>query len=355
MGVTKYVSRGKTFWRVDVWLKLPDGRFKRFRQKRIPTQEQARALEAEKTSEAFNGRFFDKRKTKDLTVKQLWNLYQPASKEKKSWQSDVGRAKHLLNHLGDLVAISLNESDIVTYRGVRREEFTRRGGPPSPATLDLELALLKRMCSYAVGCEKLGASPVVRVPLLREPNTRDVTIDEAGLARLVSAADPAYRPILIVAYDQGMRESEILNLRWKQVDLKAGTFELPSNSTKTKKARTVYLTSRVIEAINDLPRRLGSEYVFASQRTGSKWAELRRKFNLARTAIGREDLWFHDLRRSFVTNARRRGVAESVVMKLSGHRTRAVFDRYNIVSDEDVRNAVRTIEAGMHRDLESAV
>ena len=71
----------------------------------------------------------------------------------------------------------------------------------------------------------------------------------------------------------------------------------------------------------------------------------------AREAIGRPDLWFHDLRRSFVTNARRRGVPESVVMRMSGHRTRNVFDRYNVVEDEDVRTAVKVIEAGTLRHL----
>ena len=54
-----------------------------------------------------------------------------------------------------------------------------------------------------------------------------------------------------------------------------------------------------------------------------------------------------DLRRSFVTNARRRGVPESVVMRMSGHRTRAVFERYNIVEEDDLRDAVKRIEAGV--------
>jgi len=71
-------------------------------------------------------------------------------------------------------------------------------------------------------------------------------------------------------------------------------------------------------------------------------------------AVGLDHVWFHDLRRSFVTNARRRGVAESVVMRMSGHRTRNVFDRYNIVEDKGIRNAVRVIEAGAVRDLASA-
>ncbi len=54
-------------------------------------------------------------------------------------------------------------------------------------------------------------------------------------------------------------------------------------------------------------------------------------------------IWFHDLRRSFITNARRRGILESVVMRMSGHRTRAVFERYNVVSEDDLRDAVRRL------------
>ena len=78
--------------------------------------------------------------------------------------------------------------------------------------------------------------------------------------------------------------------------------------------------------------------------TAAPWNDIKKVFGRAKSAAGLDELWFHDLRRSFVTNARRMGVPESVVMKMSGHRTRRVFDRYNIVDEDDLRQAVERMQ-----------
>jgi integrase len=345
--VRKHSVRGGTYWRLDEWITGADGVRRRIRQSKIPTRELAVALAAKIKAEAFEGRFFDRAKAHKATVRQLWEDWRPISeRDKASWQDDVSRSKHLLEHLGDRVAQALNRGDIDEYRNLRLAETTLRGRPPSPATLDREIALLMRMCSYAVECGRLLQNPLAHVRLLRKPNVRRVVIDEATFARLVEAAGKELRPILVMAYDTGMRKGEILGLRWSQLDLEAGTVRLGAEDTKTSKARTVYLTARAKEAIQQLPRDEGSEHVFVSSRTGKGWVNIDRPFAEARAAMGRPDIWFHDLRRSFVTNARRRGVPESVVMKMSGHRTRSVFDRYNVVEDGDVRAAVKAIEGG---------
>ena len=95
------------------------------------------------------------------------------------------------------------------------------------------------------------------------------------------------------------------------------------------------------------PRHIKSDWVFTNPETEEAWKDVRKVFRRACKAVKLTGVWFHDLRRSLVTNARRRGVPESVVMRMSGHRTRAVFDRYNIVEEDDLRDAVKRIEAGI--------
>jgi len=90
--------------------------------------------------------------------------------------------------------------------------------------------------------------------------------------------------------------------------------------------------------------RFKKAFVFVSSRTKTRWVDIKKPFDRAVDAAGLHGLWFHDLRRSFITRARRVGVPESVVMKMSGHRTRAVFERYNVVDTQDLRAAVRALE-----------
>jgi integrase len=105
------------------------------------------------------------------------------------------------------------------------------------------------------------------------------------------------------------------------------------------------LLSRTKEVLKILPRHIHSEHLFVNPVTGKPWNDIKKMFRRACKKAGLEGLWFHDLRRSFVTNARRRGVPESVIMKMTGHKTRSVFDRYNVVSEDDLHEAVKLIES----------
>jgi integrase len=177
----------------------------------------------------------------------------------------------------------------------------------------------------------------------RKPNVRRVVLDEEGFQRLSDASEAWLRPILLVAYDTGMGKSEVVNLRWSQLDLKVGAVRLEAEDTKTEEPRVVYLTDRVLGMLKGLPRRLHCDCVFVNPTTGRPWQDLQRAMERAREAAGLEGVWVHDLRRSFVTQARRSGLPESVVARFSGHRTQAVFKRYNIVEEQDLKAAVEVL------------
>jgi integrase len=162
--------------------------------------------------------------------------------------------------------------------------------------------------------------------------------------------------------------------------LKQGIISLNPGETKSEEARTVYLNEELMKQIKALytNRRLGCPYVFHRNGEVIKsfrkvWATVCIKAGLCKalkddkgnpvvikgkkgeekTAMVPTKL-FHDFRRTGVRNMVRAGVPERVAMMVSGHKTRSVFERYNIVSDQDLKDAARKMQT-YHEKLNSEV
>lgn len=143
-----------------------------------------------------------------------------------------------------------------------------------------------------------------------------------------------------------------------QVDLPARIVRLEPGTTKNKEGRIIplrvselYEMLAMLRAVRDecFP---DSPWVFS--RTGQGIKSFRRSWEMACKAAG---LWdattekptrlFHDLRRTGVRNLIRAGVPEKVAMQISGHKTRSVFDRYNIVDERDLNDAMVKLDRHM--------
>lgn len=172
-------------------------------------------------------------------------------------------------------------------------------------------------------------------------------VEEADYARLAKNARELWlRALVATAYSFGFRKSELLNLRAGQVDLLNRSIRLNAGETKSGDDRIVKMTQDVFLLLQAcLAGKSEDDFVF-TRTDGRPVLDFRERWDKLTAAAGCAGLLFHDLRRSAVRNMVRRGVPETVVMKISGHKTRAVFDRYNVTSERDLADAAQKIEAG---------
>lgn len=219
----------------------------------------------------------------------------------------------------------------------------------SNASINRELSALKRMFHLGARCTPPKVRQVPFIPMLKESNVRKGFFEHDQFQAIKNALPEELRPLVTFAYHTGWRKGEILKLTWDKVDLKQGIVRLDPGETKNDEGRTLYMDEELWKEMQVLhsKRRLGCQYVF--HRNGMPVRDFRDSWETACTQAKVEGRFFHDFRRTAIRNMVRAAVPERVAMKISGHKTRSVFDRYNIVSDEDLREAARRHQAYLNR------
>lgn len=236
--------------------------------------------------------------------------------------------------------------DRLTTQDIRRFQVDKLKAPKalSPASVNRALAILRR--AYT-----LAEIKPPRIEKLREDNVRKGFVEDSDFWRLYSELAPHLRPLTLFCYETGCRKSEALGLRWSQIEFTPdGSFvRLNPGETKNKRGRVIPTSKLLSGLLNDIRHgqiadmKPHPEYVFSFR--GDKLKNFRTGWEKATKRAGMPDLLFHDLRRSAVRNMVRAGVPEAVCMAVSGHKTRSIFDRYNVTDEADLINAMKAMEA----------
>jgi len=208
------------------------------------------------------------------------------------------------------------------------------------------------VCKFCQPKQELAMK--VKKKLKKGSDVRDRILSPTEFETLLKHAEGHVKSVIAIGYYTGMRKGEILSLTWNKVNLKSRFIELEPGDTKDREARNIPICDELYKMLYAMPNRIqasgNDNHVFQYKGkpiTYNFTRSLKRACQAASIKYGRfvkGGFIFHDLRHTFNTNMRKAGVAESVIMKITGHSTREMFDRYNTVDEDDTRKAVKQFE-----------
>ncbi|MDY6986946.1 MAG: tyrosine-type recombinase/integrase [Thermodesulfobacteriota bacterium] len=347
------LDKAKGSKRVKYWIsyRMPDGKQRRealagFKDVDPTSIEDAKAAEAKRKVQKREKHIFDIKPEARMTFQELTAWYVGLEKVKATksfWRTRIG-----LNNFnalcGHMVVGQVKPVDLENYQARRKAKGASNG------TVDKELTMVQTMINKAfdndmVGGDSLKVFKRVKNLLKRGANARDRILSREEFHELMTHLPLHSKAIVATGFYTGMRRGEILALTWDKVDLKHRVIKLQAEDTKDNEPRLVPILDELAGFLESLPRAIHNNHVFLFK--GKPVRDIRtalkdgcKKAGIPYGQKEKNGFVFHDLRHSFNTHMRKAGVPESVIMKMTGHSTRQMFDRYNTVDMEDARQAV---------------
>jgi len=345
------LEKAKRSKRVRYWIdyRIPGGKHRRELVGR--SIEKARDAMGKRRAQKREGRIFDMMPESKMTFNELteWYLSLEKVRSLSSFWHIKTKLKKFNAVFGDMVVGKIKPIDLENYQAARMKNGL------AAATIDHDIKSAKTMVSRAFDNDLIDGQALktfkrVKKLLKRGKNARDRILSPGEFDRLIEHSPRHTKWFVAAGYYTGMRRGEIVSLTWDKVDLKKRVIRLDAEDTKDNERRNIPICDALYKVLSDIPRAIHDDHVFLFK--GKPITDIRdglqKGCNDAGIIYGRNKkngFVFHDLRHTFNTNMRKAGVPRSVIMEITGHSTREMFDRYNTVDSDDTRKAVDQMSA----------
>jgi integrase len=258
---------------------------------------------------------------------------------------------HLRAYFGEARALDITTDRVRSYIDARQEAGAAN------ASIQKELAALKRAFNLAHQARRIATKP--HIPGVKVDNARQGFFHPDDLAKVVAELPEPLRPVVRFAAFTGWRKAECLSLTWAQVDFDAGEVRLWTSKNDEGRSFPFHalpplraLLEEQRERTRAVERETGRIVTHVFHRKGEPIRTMQKAWDGACDRAGLAGWLFHDLRRTAVRGLERAGVPRSIAMKLTGHKTEAVYRRYAIADATALAEGVEKL-ARMHAEGET--
>jgi integrase len=315
-------------------------------------------------------RFFDIKKESKITFDELLDAYIEKIKEQRFYknylrylveeklkdknltdhqeQKSVSKSKPILReYFGKMLLSEINYKTLENFWDKRKKTPTQHEGERSNRTVNIEMEFLRRIFNKAVKWEMLERNPfdVGEDLFYKDTIKRERVLTEEEVKRLIDACPGYLKSIVITAIYTGLRKGDILNLRWKDVDLERGLIRLLEQ--KTGKTRNIVLNSDMKSLLQNLP--VKGECVFPNKHR-KPFTDIKRSFQTALKDAGieqrkdrREKIVFHTLRHTCINLLTEKGADTTMVKNYVAHASEEMTERYTHLSEEYARRTAEIL------------
>jgi integrase len=344
------LDKAKRSGRVRYWIDygLPGGKVRReFVGYSI---DDARAADGKRKGQKKEGRIFDILPDSKKTFAQLGDWYLSQDKIMAlAFYKGMRRHLDIFNaEYGALTVGDLRLEHLQSFQIKASKDF-------SASYTDQIVDTVKAAVTLALDNDKIGGDLLkpfrkLRGMLRKGANARKRVLTPAEYQGLYGNLKNHLKPVVAVAWWSGMRQGEILKLTWDKVDLNKRLIRLKAEDTKEDRAKVVPIARPLRDILLTLPGRAAEGFVFTY--AGKPLRDITQGIGAACVASGivygrfkDQGFVFHDLRRGFITYARKAGVERNVIMAITGHSGKGDMNRrYDQVDDVDLLKAVDLIE-----------
>ena len=297
---------------------------------------------------------------RSITLAQVIDRYakeiMPSKRSQRAPLQQLETWKALLGHL-ELTTIT--PELIARAKSELMSHCRHKGYSRSPATINRYLAILSHVFTVAMKEWFLVSdNPVLKIKKLKEPRGRDVFLSTEERKQLMESLEPEsmmIKTIIQLALYTGMRQAEIMGLRWRQVDLEHHRIRL--EMTKNGRARGVPVVGPGWQALEDWSRLYRGELpalLFPSPDNTERPFDIRRAWNRIRNRMHMPTLRFHDLRHCTASYMAMSGASPSEMAQVLGHRSLSMVARYAHLHDDHARSTLEKMaEKIMKEDKKS--